>query len=196
MGVAGVGGSGGLARSKSFFQKTLEAARGAFWRGLGGVRGGSVRRRCGVTPRPEDPHPRIASRAASNPLPQHEGERGGPFCGGEARGAGRGWQKGEGAQRERGQTWHEWEQSERGEAGGHRRRAEQDGEQAQNGRDQAQEAFERQEQEGLGGGHLGGVAGLTRIVYTIWGRMGRLDSRGLAGATSVARAAGIAGGGS
>ena len=84
---------------------------------------------------------------------------------------GRGWQEGEGAQRERGQAWHEREQSERGEAGGHRRRAEQDREQAQNGRDQAQEGFERQEQE-RGGGHWGGVARFTRLVYTIWGRMG------------------------
>ena len=33
--------NGGLARNKSFFQKTLEAARGAFWRGLG--RGGARR---------------------------------------------------------------------------------------------------------------------------------------------------------
>ena len=68
-----------------------------------------------------------------------------------------------------GQTWHEWGQSERGEAGGHRRRAEEDGEKAQNGRDQAQETFERQEQEGLGGGHWGGVAGLTRLVYPMLG---------------------------
>ena len=166
-----MGGSGGLARSKSFFQKTLEAARGTFCRGLGRGGDGSVRRRRGVTPRPEDPHPRIASRAGSNPLPQHEGERGGPFCGGEARGAGRGWQEGEGAQRERGQAWHEWGQGEREEAGGHRRRADQDGEQAQDGRDQAQEAFERQEQEGLGGGHWGGVAGLTRLVYAIWAQV-------------------------
>ena len=80
---------------------------------------------------------------------------------------GRGWQEGEGAQRERGQAWHEREQGERGKAGGHRRRAEQDGEQAQDGRDQAQEAFERQEQE-RGGGHWGGVAGITRLVYTGW----------------------------
>ena len=164
--VAGVGGSGGLARSKSFFQKTLEAARGAFLRGLGRGGDGSVRRRRGVTPRPEEPHPRIASGAGSNPPPQGEGERGGPSFGGAAGMVGRGWQVGEGVQRERGQAWHKWGQGERGEAGGHRRRAEQDREQAQNGRDQAQEAFERQEQE-RGGGHWGGVARFTRLVYTI-----------------------------
>ena len=66
---------------------------------------------------------------------------------------GRGWQDGDGAQRERGQAWHEWGQGERGAGGGHRRRAEQDGEKAQDGWDQAQEAIERQEQE-RGGGHL------------------------------------------
>ena len=39
--AGGVGGvvSGRLARSKSFFQKTLEAARGVFWRVLGRVGG-------------------------------------------------------------------------------------------------------------------------------------------------------------
>ena len=39
--AGGVGGvlSGRLARGKSFFQKTLEAARGVFWRGLGRVGG-------------------------------------------------------------------------------------------------------------------------------------------------------------
>ena len=111
--------NGGLARNKSFFQKTLEAARGAFWWGLGRGGDGSMRRRCGVAPRPEDPRPRIASGAGSNPFPQ-----------------------GEGAQRERGQAWHEREQSERGEACGHRGRAQQDGEQAQRGRDQTQEACE------------------------------------------------------
>ena len=69
---------------------------------------------------------------------------------------GRGWQEGEGAQRERGQAWHEWGQGEREAAGGHRRRAEQDGEQTQDGRDQAQEAFEREEQErGVGIWRLG-----------------------------------------
>ena len=161
-----MGESGGLARSKSFFQKTLEAARGAFLRALGRGGDGSVRRRCGVTSRPEDPHPRIASGAGANPFPEVEGAGGGPFCGGAAGVVGRGWQEGEGAQRERGQAWHEWGQGERGEAGGHRRRAEQDREQAQNGRDQAQEAFERQEQE-RGGGHWGGVARFTRLVYTI-----------------------------
>ena len=93
--------------------------------------------------------------------------------GGEARGVGRGWQEGEGAQRERAQAWHECGQGEREEAGGHRRRAEQDGEQAQNGRDQPQDTLERQQQEGLGGGHLGGVAGLTQLVYTLWGPMAR-----------------------
>ena len=167
MGVAGVGGSGGLARSKSFFQKTLEAARGAFWRGLGRGGDGSVRRRCGGTPRPKDPEPWIASGAGSNPFPQGERKGDGPFCGGAAGVVGRGWQEGEGAQRERGQAWHEREQGEWREAGGHRRRAEQDGEQAQDGRDQAQETFERQEQE-RGGGHWGGVAELTQLVYTGW----------------------------
>ena len=172
MGVAGVGGSGGLARSKSFFQKTLEAARGAFLRGLGRGGDGSVRRRCGVTPRPEDPHSRIGCGAGSNPFPKGERKGGGPSFGGAAGMVGWGWQEGEGAQRERGQTWHDWEQGERGAAGGHRRRAEQDGEQAQDGWDQAQETSERQEQE-RGGGHWGGVAGLTRIVYTFWVRVAR-----------------------
>ena len=36
----GTGGNGGLARNKSFFQKTLEARRGAFWPSSGRVRGG------------------------------------------------------------------------------------------------------------------------------------------------------------
>ena len=42
--AAEAGGIGGLARNKSFFQKTLEVRRGAFWVGLGGVGGrGGVR---------------------------------------------------------------------------------------------------------------------------------------------------------
>ena len=66
---------------------------------------------------------------------------------------GRGWQEGEGVERECRQAWHEWGQGERGEACGHPQRTQKDGEQAQDGRDQAQEGFERQEQE-RGGGHL------------------------------------------
>ena len=40
MRAAGVGGIGGLARGKSFFQKTLEAPGGAFPASLGCVGGG------------------------------------------------------------------------------------------------------------------------------------------------------------
>ena len=157
-----MGGSGGLARTKSFFQKTLEAARGAFCRGLGRGGDGSVRRRCGVTPRPEDPHPRMASRAGSNPLPQHEGERGGPFL----RRGGGGWLDGVG-RKARGHSANVGRRGPSGSRASGERRAEQDGEQAQDGWDQAQETSERQEQE-RGGGHWGGVARFTRLVYTGW----------------------------
>ena len=46
----GRAGIGGLARNKSFFQKTLEAGRGAFWRGLG--RAGGRRDLAAPGPRP------------------------------------------------------------------------------------------------------------------------------------------------
>ena len=74
-GAAGVGELGGLARTKSFFQKTLRPPRGAFFRDLG--RGGAgLERRCRVaTPRPEDLHPWITSGAGSDPLPRGEGAR-------------------------------------------------------------------------------------------------------------------------
>ena len=54
--MAGVGGIGGLARGKSFFQKTLEAPGGAFLASLGCVGGGG-----GCPPRIASP--RIVSRA-------------------------------------------------------------------------------------------------------------------------------------
>ena len=143
----------------------LFAGFGARWGQLGAtaLRGGAS------TGRPSTP----GSRPGQAPTlsQRSKGQEAGRFAAMAAAVVGRGWQEGEGAQRERGQAWHKWGQGERGEAGGHRRRAEQDGEQAQDGRDQAQETFERQEQE-RGGGHWGGVAGLTQLVYTIWGRMG------------------------
>ena len=173
MGVAGVGGSGGLARSKSFFQKTLEAARGAFLPGFGarwGRLGATALRGDASTGRPSPPD-RIRGRL--QPFPTARGGRRRAVL----RRGGAGWldgvgRKARGRSANVGRRGTNGEQGERGAAGGHRRRAEQDGEQAQNGRDQAQEASERQEQE-RGGGHWGGVAGLTRIVYTFWVRVAR-----------------------
>ena len=142
----------GVSRAVRVFSKKLLRRRGVLFAGFGarwGRLGATALRGDASTGRPSPPD-LFASGAGSNPFPQGEGARGGPFCGGAARGVGRGWQEGEGAQRERGQAWHEWGQGERGEAGGHRRRAEQDGEQAQDGWDQAQEAFERQARAGAG----------------------------------------------
>ena len=45
---------GGLARGKSFFQKTLEVRRGAFLAGLGGALGVVERRAVGVRRGPDD----------------------------------------------------------------------------------------------------------------------------------------------
>ena len=153
--AAEAGEIGGLARGKSFFQKTLEAARGVFWRGLeargedwipaehaGMARG--VRR---------DVIWRGLGRSGAQRLDARwPGQTGGAALGGSGV-VGRGWQEGEGTEGKCRKAWHEWGQGERGEAGGHRRRAKKDGEQAQRGRDQAQEACEQQEQK-RGGGHL------------------------------------------
>ena len=119
-------------RNKSFFQKTLEAARGAFWRGLG--RGGARRldgrwRWCdGVEGRGW----RVIAGAVD-------------WVGV----VGRGCREGEEAQGERGQAL-----AGSGWLAGRARGPE------------TEEAGEEEREEVEGGGHLGGVAGLTRLVYT------------------------------
>ena len=124
-------GIGGLARNKSFFQKTLEVARGAFWRGLetrsedwipaedaGMARG--VRR---------DVIWRGLGRSGARRLDARWPGQTGGAAPGESGVVGRGWQEGERTEGKYRKAWHEWAQGERGAAGGHRRRAEQDGEQ-------------------------------------------------------------------